>query len=67
MSASKQTGSVVIGAVSLQSSSLMSLNKADLRTAGPEVSSPHQSKRKSIVGVRFLKTGMVMSFLLDLV
>lgn len=67
MSASRQTDSVVIGTESLQSSSLMSPNKVDLNTAGPEISSSHQSKRKSMVRVRFLKTGVVLYFSLDLV
>lgn len=64
-SASRQTDSVVIEAVSLQSSSLISPKKVDLNTAGPEISSSHQSKRKSMVSVRFLKTGVVLSSLLD--
>lgn len=63
ISPSRQRDSVASGAESLQRSSWMSLNKADLNIAEPEIKTSHQSKRKIMGSVRFLKAGVVLSFL----
>lgn len=46
ISESSQTNTMVIGAESLHSSSLMSLNKVDLSAAGPEISLTLEQKKE---------------------